>query len=319
MTTNSPPPAPNSPPAINVVPLTTLTNRSTFPAGGTYVGTITTNNTTKTTTSYPTTGTYIPPVTTNTSKGKITGYTYKSITGYTYNQITAYSFSLPAYVYDKILSIGTNYTYITNRFVSTNFTVFAESGLVITNAKTLPSLGLSVATPNPAYIMGDFNTSVDGVNFYPGVSDTSHTRPAAIFADGINVLSTAWKGGNSSQPVSSRNAANTTVNAAFLAGIVPTQVDDGVGYYSGGVENFPRFLENWTGITFTYNGSMVVMFNSRLETAHWGGADVYNPPNRNWTFDKNFLDPRKLPPMTPRVIAVNRSRWSLIAPNTTSF
>jgi len=320
MASNSPPPAPTSPPALDVVAVTTATNRTTYPASGTFVGTVTTNGTVTTTVSFPANGTYMIPVTTNKdSKGKVTGYTYKHITGYSYNQITAYSYSLPAYVYDKILSVSTNYAYVTNYFVSTNFNVFAESGLVITNAKTLPSLGLSVATPNPAYIMGDFNTSVDGVNFYPGTSDTSHTRPAAIFSDGINVLSTAWKPGNSSQSLSSRNAANTTVNAALLAGIVPTQVDDGVGYYSGGVENFPRFLENWSGITFTYNGSMVVMFNSRLETAHWGGADVYNPPNRNWTFDKNFLDPRKLPPMTPRVIAVNRSRWSLIAPNTTSF
>lgn len=317
--TNSPPPAPNSPPALNVVPVTVATNRSTAPAAGTYVGTVTTNGTVTTTASFPSPGTYMLPVTTNTNKGKVTGYTYKKITSYSYNQITSYSYSLPAYVYDKILGVGTNYSYVTNSFVSTNYAVFAESGLVITNGKTLPSLGLSVATPNPVYISGDFNTSVDGVNFYPGTSDTSHTRPAAIFADAINVLSTAWKPANSSLPVSSRNAANTTVNAALLAGIVPTQVDDGVGYYSGGVENYPRFLENWSGITFTYNGSMVVMFNSRFETAHWGGADVYNPPNRNWAFDKNFLDPRKLPPMTPRVITVNRSRWSLIAPDTTSF
>ena len=49
------------------------------------------------------------------------------------------------------------------------------------------------------------------------------------------------------------NATNTTVNAGIISGIVPS----GSGYYSGGVENFPRFLEDWSGKTFTYYGSML--------------------------------------------------------------
>ena len=45
-----------------------------------------------------------------------------------------------------------------------------------------------------------------------------------------------------------------------MAGIVETANND----YSGGVENFPRFLENWSGSTFTYNGSMVVLYLSQF-------------------------------------------------------
>ena len=83
------------------------------------------------------------------------------------------------------------------------------------------------------------------------------------------------------------------------------------------VENFPRFLENWSGKTFTYNGSMVVMFYSLLSTAPWPGTgSVYNAPNRNWAFDINFLDANKLPPGTPQLQAVIRGNWSLISPNT---
>jgi hypothetical protein len=206
----------------------------------------------------------------------------------------------------------------TNYFYSTNFNIFAESGIILTNGSQLPPSGLTVVTPDPLYIVGDYNTTLDGSSFASG-SDTSRTRPAAIMADAIMVLSKAWNPANSGSSLGSRDAVNTTVNAAFLAGIVPT----GNGYYSGGVENFPRFLEDWSGKTFTYNGSMTVLFNSRLACAPWLGTGasigVYNAPGRNWAFDNNFRDPRKLPPLTPQVITVTKGKWALIAPNTTSF
>ena len=73
----------------------------------------------------------------------------------------------------------------------------------------------------------------------------------------------------SSTGLSSRTSVNTTVNAAILAGIVESQQVGGVKHYSGGVENFPRFLENWSSTSLTYNGSMVVMFPSRYATNFW--------------------------------------------------
>src|SRR6185295_16533122 len=115
-----------------------------------------------------------------------------------------------------------------------------------------------------------------------------------------------------------RVASDTTVNAAFLAGIVQTTS----GNYSGGVENFPRFLEDWSGKTFTYNGSMVVMCNSRLAVGQWQGTGssigIYNPPNRNWAFDLNFRNPAKLPPGTPSLRALVRGSWAMVSPNTTT-
>jgi hypothetical protein len=132
-------------------------------------------------------------------------------------------------------------------------------------------------------------------------------------ADAVNILSTAWSDANSALGTSSRNAAATTVNAAFLSGIVPTTT----AYYSGGVENFPRFLEHWTGQAFTYNGSMVVMFESKVATAPWPGTGtVYDPPIRNWAFDQNFRDVNKLPPGTPCAKAMSRGRWAMIKPGT---
>ena len=147
-----------------------------------------------------------------------------------------------------------------------------------------------------------------------GTHNTTNTKPAALIADAITMLSTGWKDSNSTKNLSSRVAANTTVNAAFLAGIVET----GNGYYSGGVENFPRFLENWSGKTITYNGSMVVLYRSLHATGPWKGTGslfgIYDAPNRDWGFDLNFRDPAKLPPLCPSVRALIRGQWRTIIP-----
>jgi hypothetical protein len=112
-------------------------------------------------------------------------------------------------------------------------------------------------------------------------------------------------------------AGATTVNAAFLTGVVETTL----GQYSGGMENFPRFLETWTGIPFTYNGSMVKMFPSLYATNVWSGIGYanhyYDPPVRNWAFDTNFRDPNKLPPLTPSFLRVIHHQWATLAPGQT--
>jgi len=176
-----------------------------------------------------------------------------------------------------------------------------EPGVRVTDGATLPATGLTIATQDPLYVEGNYNTTT--------------WEPAALVADSINILSGNWSDSNSSKTLGNRNAKNTTVNAAFLAGIVPS----GNGYYSGGVENFPRFLENWSGCTFTYNGSMVVMFPSEIGTGVWKGTgslyNIYNPPTRTWNFDLNFTNPNKLPPLTPAVRTAIRGAWALVAPN----
>ncbi|NGO38996.1 hypothetical protein G4L39_06245 [Limisphaera ngatamarikiensis] len=176
----------------------------------------------------------------------------------------------------------------------------------LVNGATLPSSGLTVATPNPLYILGHYNAPAA----YRGTTNTTQTRPAAIIADAITILSPNWNDSKSAQSINNRIAADTTVNAAFMAGIVPTRP----GAYSGGVENFPRFLENWSQKTLTYNGSMIVLYPSRMATNVWPGTGtVYNAPNRNWHFDLNFLNPDKLPPLCPSVRAVIRGRWQVLA------
>jgi hypothetical protein len=186
-----------------------------------------------------------------------------------------------------------------------------EPGVRLINGQTLMTGGLTVATPDPLYVQGNYNVDSTEV----GKSTTTKSQPAAFVADSINVLSGGWSDANAAKALSSRVASDTTVNAAFLAGIVPS----GNGYYSGGVENFPRFLESWSGRTFTYNGSMVVMYPSQIGMAPWKGTgstyNIYDPPTRNWNFDMNYSNPTKLPPITPSVRTAIRGAWVTVAPN----
>lgn len=184
-----------------------------------------------------------------------------------------------------------------------------QTGVRVKNGQTLPPKGLTVATPSPIYVWGHYNAP------NPGSTNTINTKPASLVGDAITILSQNWTDANSDKNLDTyRKATPTTVNAAFLAGIVETRPGPG---YSGGVENFPRFLENWSGVTFTYNGSMVVLFPSRIATNPWGTTPAYyRVPTRSWWFDLNFLDPTKLPPGTPQVNTVIRTKWAVLAPNT---
>jgi hypothetical protein len=175
----------------------------------------------------------------------------------------------------------------------------------------LPPLGLTIATMDPLYVQGNYNQPISS-NL--NSANTTGALPASFVADAITILSQSWTDGNSTSPLGSRNASQTTVNAAILAG----EVDTTLGHYSGGMENFPRFLEGWTGINFWCNGSMVKMFPSLYATNVWGQTNVYNPPPRKWTYDPHFNSPSLLPPLTPSLQVVDRSLWAAITPNSTN-
>ena len=189
-----------------------------------------------------------------------------------------------------------------------------ESGVRLVNGAQLPPQGLTVATPSPVYIQGNYNAPPAAM----GTTNTTGTLPASVAADAISVLSGAWMDSNSKLALSSRVAVATTVNAAFLSGNVATTSST----YSGGLENFPRFLESWSGKTFTYNGSMICMFNSLIATGIWeapGSANnVYDAPVRQWALDQNFQLSNKLPPSTPGLMVLIRASWRTPAAFTTN-
>jgi hypothetical protein len=78
--------------------------------------------------------------------------------------------------------------------------------------------------------------------------------------------------------------------------------------YSGGFENLPRFLENWSGKNFNWAGSMVNLWTSEQAIGSWNGT-YYSPPNRNWAYDTALDDPANLPPQSPVVRVFQRVGW----------
>lgn len=171
-----------------------------------------------------------------------------------------------------------------------------RSGFNATRLTAGSSVGkpLSVYCENPVYVQGDFN-SVD-------------KQPVAVAADAVTFLSNSWNDANSTKSMNSRPASTTTANCAVISGDTkPTSSN-----YGGGLENLPRFLEDWDSKTFKYRGSLVSMWRSKQSTGAWryGGSDeYYTAPTRDWGFDTDFSDPNKLPPATPSARVFFRSGW----------
>ena len=191
-----------------------------------------------------------------------------------------------------------------------------KRGIRLQNGAKILSPGLTVASENPVYIQGDYNTGKTSSTNTPANTANNSTGnnvvsgytevPCAVLADAVTVLSNNWSDANTT--LSSRNATPTTVNAAIVSGIVPTgSGGSGANSYSGGAENFPRFLEDWSGQTFTYYGSMVELYKSQQSTGYWGNDNVYDPPNRNWHFDTLFYT--SPPPGTLKIVTYVKSRW----------
>jgi len=167
------------------------------------------------------------------------------------------------------------------------------SALRLKNAQELPA-AMTIATNNPLYTFGNFNTS--------------NKKPAALMADAITILSGNWNDGSSGQGINSRVASATQVNACFMTGNTETGAH-GQGY-NGGLENLPRFLEKWDGVNFTWRGSMVDLWYSRQATGAWSYGNVYTAPNRDWAFDNDLLNVNNLPPGTPMINIVQRTKWA---------
>lgn len=168
-----------------------------------------------------------------------------------------------------------------------------EAGIRLVNGAQIDSaIGLTVVSDDPVYIQGNYNT----VN----------ERPTSIICDAINLLSNNWSDANSTLNVNSRAANATTYNVAFVAGIDETTA----GGYNGGLENYPRLHENWTGKNLNIKGSFVALWDSTIATGAWQyGNPQYTAPNRNWEYNTSFNNPANLPPFTPWAVEARRIAW----------
>lgn len=196
--------------------------------------------------------------------------------------------------------------------------------------------GISVATENMLYVWGNYNTN--GISAVPtgGASlapdYTGPQVPTSLVSDAIFPLSKTWFDANPAlypEALTRRVAdlalapdgtllpvlvgSETSVRAAIIAGTNMSALsgtpDAGNGTdsrLSGGVHNFPRFLEGWFEGTrrWNYIGSIVPMFYSTQALSPWQYPTavprvIYGAPIRNWAFDDSFRDPNRLPPGTP--------------------
>jgi hypothetical protein len=169
--------------------------------------------------------------------------------------------------------------------------------------------GFTVASENPVYVQGDYNTGASdpfwGSN---GVNTTTPHSAAAIIADSVTVLSNSWSDVNSLTNyanLANRPATQSYYRMAVAGGknIPFPQPAWGSGQdfgTDGGLHNFLRLLETWGGQQLNYDGSLVSMYYSEYNTGTFKCCNVvYGAPPRNFWFDTLFLNPANLPPGTP--------------------
>ncbi len=198
--------------------------------------------------------------------------------------------------------------------------------------------GFTVASENGIYVQGNYNatgisavgTPTQSKQYLPqgkividGVLDTAEVGtganhiPASIASDAITILSNYTpsdkKGWNDAESfndpfnVGLRKATETTVRFAILSGDAKSslditgQPDQGAAEprLGGGVHNFKRFLETWSGVRMNYCGSLINLFYAHNNNGTYKPSKVYGAPTRNWGFDASFIDPTRLPPGTP--------------------
>jgi hypothetical protein len=216
-------------------------------------------------------------------------------------------------------------------------------GFAVNGGRNLPA-PLTIVTDQAMYTQGDYNSYPDAKQSAAILADTiavlsvnclspTTNDPYEVIRTGqINCgLDPSWWQGHSANVWTGAstdtgfgfqyNAETTTVNAAFLAYTDQSNGNKGIGrdrggakYYSGGLNNYIRLLEDWSGQTLNYNGSFISLGNP----IEFSGAMIpaslttsyYSTPNRNFAYDPDFNAFEKLPPMTPRAIYLQQSVFS---------
>jgi hypothetical protein len=192
------------------------------------------------------------------------------------------------------------------------------NGGISGGVNNLPASGLTVATENGVYVQGNYNATSDDVEAEPN-------RPAAILGDAVTILSNSWtdaRSFNYPNDMNNRNASTTGYRFGLIAGKSiafpkPGWAGAGDAGTDGGVHNFMRMLEDWSGQTINYRGSIVSLYTAR----QWIGiyranSNTYAPGTREFAFDTDFLTPTLLPPGTPMFRDINTLKFrQILRPN----
>ncbi|HYG35467.1 MAG TPA: hypothetical protein VEC99_11815 [Clostridia bacterium] len=221
-------------------------------------------------------------------------------------------------VYPNILYVADNRAVAANQLTAIRL---INGSMIPTNmAPSGQPTGFTVATPNPLYIKGHYNCPNPA---HRGTTNTTQTFPASLVSDALTILSQNWNDAKSAGSFTSRDAVSTTINAAILTGIVYSTGRD-EEQFSGGVMNLPRLLEDWgngsSSIVLTLNTSIVNFYDSIRATNQFQNPGIYYyAPVRQFSFDQNLRNYARLPPGTPTLGTVFRSKWTVPPPNTTTY
>ena len=179
----------------------------------------------------------------------------------------------------------------------------------LSNTEELYSLpyGFTLATPNPLYVKGDYNTKIGGSY------TTNH--PSALLSDAMTILSDYWEDEDNQiwpanvinpnidpKPFSYCNyACNTKINTAVMTGSAETTGDYRA---SGCANNLIRYLEYWKYRTFEISGNQTCLWKSKHEFQPYIYQNKYDetldpwhyywPSYRRFLYDSN-LKSRKPP------------------------
>jgi hypothetical protein len=195
---------------------------------------------------------------------------------------------------------------VPNAVARTNPAIFFRRALKLVNGGlgNLPVDGLTVTSENPVYVEGHYNANASGFQD-PHVS-------AAVIADAVTLLSTAWNDWNSLDgPHDPADAAPTYYRLAVATGTSLTYPQpSGTPIHfgtDGSLENLMRLLENWTGDTLFYRGALAPLWTSRQARGSYKCCtNVFLPPTTlAFEHDTDFLNMSLLPPATPVITDVN--------------
>ena len=187
--------------------------------------------------------------------------------------------------------------------------------------------GLTIASNLPVYVLGDFNSSSwdKGSN-----TPSAQWVPAMIAGDSVTWLSKDWNDRNSPWNLDYRDTKDeessnskapygretegddTTQIYCMVAGDVPWgQETSPYEGQSGGLHNFPRFIErlNEEDHRFRFRGSLINGFRSVHQNQPFDCCDIYSPPIRDWGFDPNLSVTANQPPGAPTIFVHAVRSW----------
>jgi hypothetical protein len=186
---------------------------------------------------------------------------------------------------------------------------YANSVRFINAAKIDPTVfphGLSLVSNVPVYVTGSVNTlsNVTSQTATPWI-------PVMIAGDQVLFLSNAWDDYNSNWSLGPSNASlprpatSTTYNMEYITGWERDSVSEGL-------HSAPSLMEDWTGSTLTFNGSIVAGFYPVYDRGgrYYESGVIYRAGTRNISYDPHLNLSNNQPPGTPSFSISDVEKWT---------